>query len=100
MTTSRFRGYDRIEYGNLIVNRKETEIVRLTFDMKTKETIQGKTKGKYLEKRGPNSYFHCTESGPLASKIVCGKYNKIFARNDGAVRELIARYDSAVRGTR
>ena len=68
ITTSRFLGYDKNEYGDLIVNRKEAEIVSLTFGtingmlcnekykgvficrsitpLKTKETIQGKTTGK------------------------------------------------------
>lgn len=32
ITTSRFLGYDKNEYGDLIVNRKEAEIVSLTFD--------------------------------------------------------------------
>lgn len=31
ITTSRFLGYDKNEYGDLIVNRKEAEIVSLTF---------------------------------------------------------------------
>ena len=33
ITTSRFLGYDKNEYGDLIVNRKEAEIVSLTFDL-------------------------------------------------------------------
>ena len=33
ITTSRFFGYDKNEYGHLIVNRKEAEIVSLTFDL-------------------------------------------------------------------
>ena len=33
ITTSRFHGYDKNEYGDLIVNRKEAEIVSLTFDL-------------------------------------------------------------------
>ena len=33
ITTFRFLGYDKNEYGDLIVNRKEAEIVSLTFDL-------------------------------------------------------------------
>ena len=33
ITTSRFCGYDKNEYGDLVVNRKEAEIVRLAFDL-------------------------------------------------------------------
>lgn len=33
ITTSRFLGYDKNEYGDLIVNRKEAEIVSLVFDL-------------------------------------------------------------------
>ena len=33
ITTSRFLGYDKNGYGDLIVNRKEAEIVSLTFDL-------------------------------------------------------------------
>mgnify|MGYP000152232986 CR=1 FL=1 len=33
ITTSHFLGYDKNEYGDLIVNRKEAEIVSLTFDL-------------------------------------------------------------------
>ena len=33
ITTSRFLSYDKNEYGDLIVNRKEAEIVSLTFDL-------------------------------------------------------------------
>ena len=33
ITTARFLGYDKNEYGDLIVNRKEAEIVSLTFDL-------------------------------------------------------------------
>ena len=33
INTSRFLGYDKNEYGNLIVNEKEAEIVRLIFDI-------------------------------------------------------------------
>ena len=33
ITTSRFLGYDKNEYGDVIVNRKEAEIVSLTFDL-------------------------------------------------------------------
>ena len=33
ITASRFLGYDKNEYGDLIVNRKEAEIVSLTFDL-------------------------------------------------------------------
>ena len=32
ITTSRFCGYDKNEYGDLVVNGKEAEIVRLSFD--------------------------------------------------------------------
>lgn len=35
ITTSHFLGYDKNEYGDLIVNRKEAEIVSLTFDLYT-----------------------------------------------------------------
>ena len=33
ITTSRFCGYDKNEYGDLVVNGKEAEIVRLSFDL-------------------------------------------------------------------
>ena len=33
ITTYHFLGYDKNEYGDLIVNRKEAEIVSLTFDL-------------------------------------------------------------------
>lgn len=33
ITTSRFCGYDKNEYGDLVVNSKEAEIVRLSFDL-------------------------------------------------------------------
>lgn len=36
ITTSRFCGYDKNEYGDLVVNGKEAEIVRLSFDGRRK----------------------------------------------------------------
>ena len=33
IATSRFHGYDKNEYGDLILNRKEAGIVSLTFDL-------------------------------------------------------------------
>ena len=33
INTTRFCGYDKNEYGDLVINRKEAEIVRLLFDL-------------------------------------------------------------------
>lgn len=33
INTSRFMGYDKDEYGDLIINRKEAEVVKLIFDL-------------------------------------------------------------------
>ena len=61
ITASRFLGYDKNEYGDLIVNRKEAEIVSLTFDLYLMNV--GSSKKPYKEKqRGSAELLHFGKS--------------------------------------
>ena len=48
ITTSRFLGYDKNEYGDLIVNRREAEIVSLTFELYNILVIVQQTIAQFL----------------------------------------------------
>ncbi|OYP41234.1 hypothetical protein CG709_04970 [Lachnotalea glycerini] len=42
--------------------------------------LEAQRRKEYLEEHGTNSYSHRPETNPFASRIVCGCYNKVFAR--------------------
>ena len=78
ITTSRFLGYDKNEYGDLIVNRKEAEIVSLTFDLYLMNVGSSRI-GELLDYLGVKTVTGTTwESGTINGMLCNEKYKGIF----------------------
>lgn len=78
ITTSRFHGYDKNEYGDLIVNRKEAEIVSLTFDLYLLNVGSSRI-GKLLDYMGVKTVTGTTwESGTINGMLCNEKYKEDF----------------------
>lgn len=78
ITTSRFLGYDKNEYGYLIVNRKEAEIVSLTFDLYLMNVGSSRI-GKLLDYPGVKTLTGTTwESGTINGMLCNEKYKGDF----------------------
>ena len=74
ITTSRFLGYDKNEYGDLIVNRKEAEIVSLTFDLYLLNVGSSRI-GELLDYMGVKTVTGTTwESGTINGMLCNEKY--------------------------
>ena len=74
ITTSRFLGYDKNEYGDLIVNRKEAEIVSLTFDLYLMNVGSSRI-GELLDYLGVKTVTGTTwESGTINGMLCNEKY--------------------------
>lgn len=77
ITTSRFLGYDKNEYGDLIVNRKEAEIVSLTFDLYLMNVGSSRI-GELLDYLGIKTVTGTTwESGTINGMLCNEKYKGI-----------------------
>ena len=78
ITTSRFLGYDKNEYGDLIVNRKEAEIVSLTFDLYLMNVGSSRI-GELLDYLGVKTVTGTTwESGTINGMLCNEKYKGDF----------------------
>ena len=78
ITTSRFHGYDKNEYGDLIVNRKEAEIVSLTFDLYLLNVGSSRI-GELLDYLGVKTVTGTTwESGTINGMLCNEKYKGDF----------------------
>ena len=78
ITTSRFLGYDKNEYGDLIVNRKEAEIVSLTFDLYLLNVGSSRI-GELLDYLGVKTVTGTTwESGTINGMLCNEKYKGDF----------------------
>ena len=78
ITTSRFLGYDKNEYGDLIVNRKEAEIVSLTFDLYLMNVGSSRI-GELLDYLGVKTVTGTTwESGTINGVLCNEKYKGDF----------------------
>lgn len=78
ITTSRFLGYDKNEYGDLIVNRKEAEIVSLTFDLYLMNVGSSRI-GELLDYLGVKTVTGTTwESGTINGLLCNEKYKGDF----------------------
>ena len=78
ITTSRFLGYDKNEYGDLIVNRKEAEIVSLTFDLYLLNVGSSRI-GELLDYMGVKTVTGTTwESGTINGMLCNEKYKGDF----------------------
>jgi DNA invertase Pin-like site-specific DNA recombinase/ssDNA-binding Zn-finger/Zn-ribbon topoisomerase 1 len=78
ITTSRFLGYDKNEYGNLIVNRKEAEIVSLVFDLYLMNVGSSRI-GELLNYLGVKTVTGTTwESGTINGMLCNEKYKGDF----------------------
>lgn len=78
ITTSRFLGYDKNEYGYLIVNRKEAEIVSLTFDLYLMNVGSSRI-GELLDYLGVKTVTGTTwESGTINGMLCNEKYKGDF----------------------
>ena len=78
ITTSRFHGYDKNEYGDLIVNRKEAEIVSLTFDLYLLNVGSSRI-GELLDYLGVKTVTGTTwESGTVNGMLCNEKYKGDF----------------------
>ena len=78
ITTSRFLGYDKNEYGDLIVNRKEAEIVSLTFDLYLMNVGSSRI-GELLDYLGVKTVTGTIwESGTINGMLCNEKYKGIF----------------------
>ena len=78
ITTSRFLGYDKNEYGDLIVNRKEAEIVSLTFDLYLRNVGSSRI-GELLDYLGVKTVTGTTwESGTINGMLCNEKYKGDF----------------------
>ena len=78
ITTSRFLGYDKNEYGDLIVNRKEAEIVSLTFDLYLLNVGSSRI-GELLDYMGVKTVTGTTwESGTINGLLCNEKYKGDF----------------------
>ena len=74
ITTSRFLGYDKNEYGDLIVTRKEAEIVSLTFDLYLMNVGSSRI-GELLDYLGVKTVTGTTwESGTINGMLCNEKY--------------------------
>ncbi len=78
ITTSRFLGYDKNEYGDLIVNRKEAEIVSLAFDLYLMNVGSSRI-GELLDYLGVKTVTGTTwESGTINGMLCNEKYKGDF----------------------
>ena len=78
ITASRFLGYDKNEYGDLIVNRKEAEIVSLTFDLYLMNVGSSRI-GELLDYLGVKTVTGTTwESGTINGMLCNEKYKGDF----------------------
>ena len=78
ITTSHFLGYDKNEYGDLIVNRKEAEIVSLTFDLYLMNVGSSRI-GELLDYLGVKTVTGTTwESGTINGMLCNEKYKGDF----------------------
>ena len=78
ITTSRFLGYDKNEYGDLIVNRKEAQIVSLTFDLYLLNVGSSRI-GELLDYLGVKTVTGTTwESGTINGMLCNEKYKGDF----------------------
>ena len=78
ITTSRFLAYDKNECGHLIVNRKEAEIVSLTFDLYLMNVGSSRI-GEMLDYLGVKAVMGTTwESGTINEKLCDEKYKVDF----------------------
>ena len=78
ITTSRFLGYDKNKYGDLIVNRKEAEIVSLTFDLYLMNVGSSRI-GELLDYLGVKTVTGTTwESGTINGMLCNEKYKGDF----------------------
>ena len=78
ITTSRFLGYDKNEYGDLIVNRKKAEIVSLTFDLYLMNVGSSRI-GELLDYLGVKTVTGTTwETGTIGGMLSNEKYKGDF----------------------
>ena len=78
ITTSRFLGYDKNEYGDLILNRKEAGIVSLTFDLYLLNVGSSRI-GELLDYLGVKTVTGTTwESGTINGMLCNEKYKGDF----------------------
>lgn len=78
ITTSRFLGYDKNEYGDLIANRKEAEIVSLAFDLYLMNVGSSRI-GELLDYwGGKNGDGNHVESGTINGMLCNEKYKGDF----------------------
>ena len=78
ITTSRFLGYDKNEYGDLIVNRKEAEVVSLTFELYLMNVGSSRI-GELLDYLGVKTVTGTTwESGTINGMLCNEKYKGDF----------------------
>lgn len=75
ITTSRFRGYDKNEYGDLIVNRKEAEIVSLTFDVYLMNVGSSRI-GELLDYLGVKTVTGTTWESGIINGMLCNEKYK------------------------
>ena len=75
ITTSRFLGYDKNEYGDLIVNRKEAEIVSLTFDLYLLNVGSSRI-GELLDYLGVKTVTGTTWESGIINGMLCNEKYK------------------------